>query len=258
MDNPKKQLGQHWLQDEASLMAIVSAAQVQPGDQVLEIGPGTGLLTRQLLLAGATVTAVELDDERIAPLQKQFAGAPFTLIHQNILRFDFASMPDSYKLVANIPYYLTAHLFRILSETSNPPLMAVLLVQQEVAERVAAKPGAMSLLAVTIQYYWQVETGIVIDKSLFDPSPKVDSQVIMLSRRPEPLFPGTDTKLFFRLVKAGFAARRKTLLNSLSGGMRLPKETINEVLQKAGIDGGVRPQELSLEQWHQLYTAFNS
>jgi 16S rRNA (adenine1518-N6/adenine1519-N6)-dimethyltransferase len=155
-------------------------------------------------------------------------------------------------VVANIPYYLTSNLIRVLSESINPPAEVALLVQKEVAERVAAKPGDMSVLSVTAQFYWEVTLGQVVPARLFTPPPKVDSQILILKRRPKPLFE-VDTKGLFRLVKAGFNNRRKTLLNSLSGGLQKPKDEISTMLESAGIKPTARPQELSLEQWYELY-----
>ena len=144
----KKSLGQHWLDDERSLAAMCDAASIKNGDTVLEIGPGQGSLTAILLDRGARVAAVELDGRLAQELKKKFAGLPFTLNMLSILDFDLSNMPGGYKIVANIPYYLTAHLLRMLSETQHKPSVVVLLVQKEVAERVTSKPGEMSVLAL--------------------------------------------------------------------------------------------------------------
>lgn len=253
----KKSLGQHWLHDAATLQYICDVGEVTAGDAVLEIGPGTGTLTQVLLDAGAGVTAVEYDKSLSAELLKKFEGQAFSLVEADILRFDFGTMKPHYKVVANIPYYLTSNLIRVLSETPNRAAVVVLLVQKEVAERIAAKPGQMSLLSVSAQFYWQVGLGSVVPAKLFTPPPKVDSQVITLDRR-QPLFADVDQKQFFRLVKAGFASRRKTLLNSLAGGLRTDKEQIQQVLDIAQISSGLRAQALSLEDWHSLYTACHS
>src|SRR5262249_37456050 len=161
------------------------------------------------------------------------------------------------KLVANIPYYLTSNLIRVISETPNPPAIAVLLIQKEVAERVAAEPGAMSLLSVTAQFYWQVSLEQVVPAELFEPAPKVDSQILVFKRRREPLYQGVDTKKFFRLAKAGFAQRRKTLLNSLGAGLHLSRQEAQKLLESAGIDSGRRAQTLSLDEWYKLYRIQN-
>jgi len=253
----KKSLGQHWLYDRGSLEAMADSANVRVGDVVLEVGPGTGSLTDVLLKRGVHIVAVELDRERIPELKKRFAGKPLQIFEKSILQFDLSQLPPGYKLVANIPYYLTSHLIRMLSESLNPPKVASLLVQKEVAERVAAKPGDMSLLSVSAQFYWEVSIGQVIEAKLFTPPPKVDSQILVLKRRPYPLF-DVDEKVFFRLVKAGYSNRRKKINNSLSAGLRISKPATQELLKTANLNSEARPQELSLEDWHRLYVAFTA
>lgn len=249
----KKSLGQHWLDDDISLEAMCVAADIREGDRVLEIGPGTGELTNKLLSHGAKVIALEIDERLHAELRQRFGNnSSFQLIAGDIRTFDLTELDAPYKIVANIPYYLTSHLLRILSESTNPPTKAALLVQKEVAERVVAEPGDMSLLSVTAQFYWQVSLGAVVPKELFTPPPKVDSQALVLNRRIEPLF-AVDEQQFFRLVKAGFSARRKKLRSSLAGGLRLGKPDIEQLLQSAEISADARAQELSLDKWHQLY-----
>lgn len=254
----KKSLGQHWLRDNSSLTAIVNAAQVGAEETVLEIGPGQGSLTATLLGRGAKVVAVELDERLAAVLRQRFADQPFILNMLSILDFDLSTLPDGYKLVANIPYYLTAHLLRLLCETLHPPTFAVLLVQKEVAQRVAAGPGAMSLPAVSVQLYYDISLGQVVPARLFIPPPKVNSQIIILKRRAKPMFDGMDSKQFFRIVKAGFSNRRKTLLNALSAGLQLSKAEVEELLKQANIQPSARAQELSLANWHKLYLNLNA
>lgn len=241
-----------------TLEAIADTADITKHDTVLEIGPGLGSLTRVLSERAGRVIAVELDKKLARLLALQPPGNNIEVIEADILKFDFGELPPDYKLVANIPYYLTSHLLRILSESSNPPKSATLLMQQEVAERVVAQPGEMSLLAVTTQYYWHVGLGPVVSAKLFTPPPKVDSQVLLLERRPEPLFPGTDTKRFFQIVRAGFSQRRKKLRGSLSGGLRISKEQADELLEKAGIDGNLRAQSLSLDDWYKIHLAYGN
>ena len=248
----KKSLGQHWLTDYASLTAMCDAANVSEGDTVLEIGPGLGTLTKLLVERAEQVVAVEFDEDLARELPKRVPESNLQVIRQDILRFNFGSVTPGYKVVANIPYYLTSNLIRVLSETPNCPSVAVLLVQKEVALRVAAAPGDMSLLSVTAQYFWQVSVGELVPAKLFTPPPKVDSQILVLQHRDSPLF-DVDAKTFFRLVKAGFSNRRKTLLNSLSGGLNMAKPDILDVLAKAQVLPGARPQELSLQQWHAIY-----
>lgn len=255
----KKSLGQHWLNDEASLEAMVETAGISAGDVVLEIGPGPGALTQLLTdaVAGAgEVVAVEFDPFLAADLPRRVPADNLRVVRSDILSFDLTSLPADYRLAANIPYYLTSNLIRTLSESSNPPCKAAILVQKEVAERVAAAPGAMSLLSVTAQYFWDVSLGRVVLAELFTPPPKVDSQILVLTRREVPLYPETDTKLFFRLVKAGFSERRKTLRNALSGGLHLDKPAAEALLQAAALDAGRRAQSLTLDEWHRLYLAW--
>lgn len=258
---PKKLLGQHWLHDEPTLESICGSAGVTAGDTVLEVGPGLGTLTRKLLERGAKVTAVEFDHDLATGLKQHLQDGPIdaglldnlTVVESDILQFDLRQMPAGYKVVANIPYYLTSNLIRILSESPNPFSRAALLIQKEVAERVVAKPGQMSLLSVSAQYYCEAALGAFVPAELFTPPPKVDSQVLELTFRENPLFTDIDTKQFFRIVRAGFSQKRKTLVNSLSGGLAISKDEAREVLTKAGIDPKTRAQALSLDQWHALY-----
>lgn len=252
----KKSLGQHWLTDRSALQAMVEAADISAHDTVLEIGPGTGTLTQLLVTHAAQVIAVELDEKLAHDLPSVVPDDNLKIVRQDILRLDFSNLPADYKIVANIPYYLTSNLIRVISETPNRAQQVVLLVQKEVAERVVAQPGQMSLLSISAQYYWTVSLGMVVPARLFSPPPKVDSQILKLERRNQPLHPNIDEKRFFQLVKAGFAARRKILLNSLSGGLRLDKKTISELLSTAAIQSSVRPQELSLTDWFRLYEAW--
>lgn len=248
---PRKSLGQHWLNDEASLLAMLAAAEVSSSDIVLEIGPGLGSLTRQLVKVASKVIAVEKDEILAVSLTERFASANLQVTSGDILEFDFASLPAGYKLVANIPYYLTSNLIRVLSETSNPPSTATLLVQKEVAERLAASPGQMSILAVSAQFYWEVSLDRIVKAELFEPPPKVDSQIVSLVRRPEPVF-NVDEKQFFRLVKAGFSQKRKTLTNNLAASYQMDKSLAASTLEAAGINPTARAQTLALADWENL------
>lgn len=250
---PKKSLGQHWLDDDASLQAMVDAADVQAADTVLEIGPGPGALTRKLVDAAQQVVAVEFDHILAVSLPSNVAATNLRVVESDILRFDFTSLPPDYKVAANIPYYLTSNLLRVMSESTNPPHTAAILMQKEVAERVVAPAGNMSLLSVTVQFYWKASLGRVVKAELFTPPPKVDSQILILHHRAKPLFSDVDPKRFFRLVKAGFGERRKTLRNSLSGGLHIDKARAEALLKTAKLDPGLRAQSLTLEQWHALY-----
>ena len=250
-----KSLGQHWLDDIYSLESMTEAVNLQNTDNVLEIGPGLGSLTKILVKKAKHVTTVEVDRELIAKLKQSIKSENLTIVDQDILKFDFSSLPKDYKVIANIPYYLTSKLFRQLSETVNPFSRAAILVQKEVAERVAATPGSMSMLSVSVQYYNHVSLGIIVPALLFDPPPKVDSQVVILKRRETDLFPGMDKKLFFKVVKAGFGQRRKKLTNSLSAGLGISKPDVEKLLINVGIDPKTRAQELDLYMWHDLANA---
>lgn len=251
-DATKKSLGQHWLEDDATLEAMCEAADVQPEDVVLEIGPGPGTLTRKLVAKAKRVIAVEFDTELARKLPTRIGADNLMVIHQDILSFDFTSLPPNYKVAANIPYYLTSNLLRQICESPNHFSKAALLMQKEVAERVCAEPGDMSMLSVSVQFYCNTGLGPVVPARLFTPPPKVDSQILMLEYREQPLFKDVNTKLFFRIVKAGFAQRRKTLLNSLSAGLHLNREQAIKLLEAAGISPTVRAQNLSLDDWYRL------
>ena len=237
---------------------MCEAAELTETDTVLEIGPGLGSLTSLLVEGAEQVIAVEFDQNLAETLPTSINSQNLKVVNSDILSFDFSSVPNDYKIIANIPYYLTSNLIRVISETSNPPSSATILVQKEVAQRVAAKPGGMSILSVTAQYYWEVSLGQIVKAELFTPPPKVDSQILILKRKANPTAKGTETTQLFKLVKAGFAQRRKTLLNSLSGGLHQNKEEITELCKKANIDPKRRAQTLSLEEWHDLYHAFNT
>lgn len=258
LSDAKKELGQHWLEDEFILHEIVQSAGIKAGDVVLEIGPGRGSLTQSLVDAGAIVTALEYDADLIKPLQKKFNTSQVKIIQDDIRTFDFRQMDPGYKIVANIPYYLTSYLIRSLSESVNKPSTAALLVQKEVAERICASPGDMSILSVVAQLNFSCRLGLLVPAVYFDPAPKVDSQVVIMEAHTNPLFDIGDMKLFLKIVKAGFSERRKTLRNSLSGGLAQQKVDIELILNKSGIDLGRRAQELSLDEWYTLYKAINN
>jgi 16S rRNA (adenine1518-N6/adenine1519-N6)-dimethyltransferase len=237
------------------LTAIVDAADVSAGDSVLEIGPGLGTLTDVLASRGANVTALEFDKDLLPKLEKKFINTEHVKIEYGDVRtFDFRKMPKGYKVVANIPYYLTSHLIRSMSESVNPPSVAVLLIQKEVAERICALPGQMGILSITAQFYFECTLDIEVPAELFTPPPKVDSQVIVLKHRKQKLF-DIDEKAYFHLVKAGFSEKRKTLRNALSGGLGLDKPDVEKLLAVANIKESARAQELSHDQWYQLYLA---
>ena len=255
---PNKSLGQHWLRDRDVLAHIAELADVQPGDTALEIGPGLGTLTSELLRRADKVIAVEFDAELARKLPAQFPGKHLTVVNQDILTFDLSQLPTGYKVVANVPYYITSKIVQLLMTADNKPSVAALLVQKEVAERLAAQPGDMSILAVSAQLYAEVTLGDVVSAELFTPPPKVDSQVVVLRTRREPLFTDMSEKQYFRVVKAGFSAKRKKLRSSLSGGLGLSKSEVEGLLEKAGISPDLRAEDLTLMQWHALALQLSS
>lgn len=254
----KKDLGQHWLNDAFSLDAIRDMADINKKDTILEIGPGLGSLTERLVEKAERVIAVELDSSLIEGLKKKFKGITNLEIEQaDIRKFNLTVLPQGYKIVANIPYYLTSYLIRMLSQTANPPILVVLLVQQEVAQRLAASPGELSLLAITTQMKWSVEIGAKVSAKLFIPPPKVDSQIVCLSKRKQSLVNQDLEKLFIRTLKIGFSQKRKTLANSLSGGFHISKSQADESLLMLGLNPKIRPQELNIKQWISLTRIIN-
>lgn len=248
---PNKSLGQHWLRDRLVLSHIADCADVQPGDTVLEIGPGLGTLTSELLRRSKKVIAVEYDAGLARKLPGQFPGKNLTVINQDILSFDLAVLPAGYKVVANVPYYITSKIVQRLMTSNNKPSVAVLLVQKEVAERMAAHPGDMSILAISAQIFADVSLGDVVPAELFTPPPKVDSQVVILQTK-QPDFGGVSEKEFFRVVKAGFSARRKKLSTALAGGLGISKDAAKEYLERLEVDSGARAEDLTLMQWRSL------
>lgn len=255
---PNKSLGQHWLKDTSVLSHIADCADIQSDDTILEIGPGLGTLTSVLLRRGERVIAVEFDEELARKLPGQFPGKNLEVISGDILSFDLSSLPADYKVVANVPYYITSKIVQRLMTADNPPSITVLLVQKEVAERLAASPGQMSLLAISAQIFTETSLGDVVRAALFTPPPKVDSQVVVLARRSSPLVPIDQQADFFRLVRAGFSERRKKLRSSLSGGLHLTKPDTDGLLVKAGIDPEARAQELSIQQWRDIDNIYRS
>lgn len=253
---PNKALGQHWLKDRLVLEHIADCAEVQASDTVLEIGPGLGTLTSELLRRAEKVIAVEFDAELARKLPGQFPGKHLTVHSEDILQFDLSALPAGYKVVANVPYYITSKIVQKLMTAENKPSVAVLLVQKEVAERIAAQPGDMSILALSAQVFAEASLGDVVPAELFTPPPKVDSQVVILKARIQPLVPAEQEKAFFRVVKAGFSARRKKLRSSLAGGLGISKQDAETMLQGAGISPDARAEDLAVADWKRLLTSF--
>ena len=252
---PSKGLGQNFLQDDHALQDIVASADIAPVDDVLEIGPGLGNLTRYLALAAHTVTAVELDKSLFPVLEKVVAPYPnVRLVQGDILRLDPAGLMNSpdYLVVANIPYYITSALLRHLLESGGHPRRLVLTVQEAVAERICARPGKMSLLSLSVQVYGTPTIMAYIPAEAFYPAPKVDSAVLRVEILPEPVISAHLLDTFFTLIKAGFSQKRKTLRNSLSGGLGIAPAGAEKMLSAAGLDPKRRAETLSLEEWGRL------
>ncbi len=249
---PNKSLGQHWLRDRGVLEDIVASASIAPDDTVLEVGPGLGTLTSVLLTRAKQVVAVEFDEELARKLPAQFPGKNLQVIQEDFLTFDLGNLPKDYQVVANVPYYITAKIIHKLLNASNPPVTTVLLVQKEVAQRIVS--SKRSLLSISTEVFTEATLGIEVPAKFFTPSPKVDSQVVILTRRPEPLVTPSDQKAFFRLVKAGFSEKRKKLRSSLAGGLQLEKNQVEELLALAGIPPAARAEELVVASWQKLAT----
>jgi 16S rRNA (adenine1518-N6/adenine1519-N6)-dimethyltransferase len=249
---PKKSLGQHWLHDRSVLAHIADCAQLTSDDTVLEIGPGLGTLTSELLRRSKKVIAVEFDHELARKLPAQFPGKDLQVVQSDILSFDLSGLPTGYKVVANVPYYITSKIVQLLMTSANKPSIAVLLVQKEVAQRLAAQPGDMSILAVSAQVFADVTLGDIVPARLFTPPPKVDSQVVILKTRTQPFFTDVSEKAFFRVVKAGFSAKRKQLRSSLAGGLGVTKDQALAYLDQASISPDLRAENLSLDDWTRL------
>ena len=252
---PDKKLGQNFLQDSAALEEIVRAAEIQPDDAVLEIGPGLGSLTRYLAASARTVTAIELDPGLIPVLKSVLAPHPnVRVIEGDILRFRPSQLMDQndYLVVANVPYYITSAIFRHLLEKAPRPRRIVLTIQQEVAERICATPDDMSMLALSVQVYGLPVIAANIPASAFTPIPNVDSAVIRVDMYREPVIPINLLDRFFRLAKAGFSQKRKTLRNSISAGLAISTTEASEMLEQAGVDPQRRAETLSLQEWGRL------
>lgn len=253
---PNKAFGQNFLVDRAVLRQIVEAAETEQADQVLEVGAGTGVLTRELARLARRVVAVELEQDMLTLLAKTTRDfANVEIIERNLLYLDpqevFAH--ERYKLVANLPYYITAPTFRHFLESANPPRLLVVMVQYEVAQRIVAAPGDLSLLGVSVQFYGQPRIITRVPARAFYPAPKVDSAILRVDIHGQaPLTPG-ERDGFFRVVQAGFSERRKQVHNSLAHGLHRKDEEIRKWLAAAGIEANRRAETLSIEEWLRLW-----
>jgi 16S rRNA (adenine1518-N6/adenine1519-N6)-dimethyltransferase len=261
----RARIGQHFLVDPLVAHDIVAAAQLSSTDDVLEVGPGKGALTEQLLEQAAHVTAVELDEYLADLLRRRFAGnQQLTVVASSILEHP----PDiflgeggrsaPYLVVANLPYYITAPVMRHFLERGQRPTRMIVMVQKEVAESMARTGHGLSLLGVSVQVFGAVREILRVRPNSFDPPPKVESAVVRVDIYPQPRVPEEELEGFFSVVRSGFHAPRKQLHNSLGGGLWLPPGEAPGLLEEAGIDPMRRPATLTVEEWYALYRAYES
>lgn len=256
----KKSLGQNFLTDKNILQKIVTAAEVSEEDVVLEVGPGAGALTQALAEKAFQVMAVELDQTLLPILKETLQDYPNVVVVQgDILKLNIQELMSHYpqkrwKLVANLPYYITTPVIMRFLEEKIPLRSLTVMVQKEVAERMAAQPGGkdFGMLSVSVQYYTKPRLVTIVPKTVFVPQPEVDSAVICLAMREKPAVEVPSEKDFFRVVKAAFSQRRKTLRNALLGSLGIEKELLEEILAKSGIEGNRRGETLSLEEFAKL------
>ena len=258
MIKAKKSLGQNWLIDPAAHEKIIATLAPQVGETILEVGPGTGLLTRHLVNSGANIVAIEKDEVLASQLAKKFPTVK--IITGDVLKLDVETLIGNwktengkccYKVVGNIPYYLTSHLIRLTLEEWPQPQRIVFLVQKEVAECAVAKPPHTNLLSLSIEYYATASIVGLVNRSSFDPMPEVDSAILKIQPDNRQLTIDYRRK-FFRLLHIGFASKRKQLVNNLSVGLKIDKDEIVKIIKNAGLDPQIRPENLSFEQWNKL------
>jgi len=265
--HPSKGLGQHLLVADWAYERILTASELTGDDVILEIGPGLGTLTARLAETARHVVAVELDPRMVAVLADTLGNRPNVTIRQadilelslkELMAEHLAEAPrGAFKVVANLPYYITSRVLRHLLGTPVRPALMTLMVQKEVADRIIAAPGEMSLLAVSVQVYAQATRVCTIPSSAFYPRPQVSSAILSLRSRPEPVIPDAEAEAFFTVVRAGFGQRRKQLRNSLASGLQRDPNRIAEALISAGIDPRARAQALDLDGWVRLTRALS-
>lgn len=258
----KKSLGQNFLIDPEIVEKIIEAGEININDKILEIGPGRGFLTESLVEKAQQVLVVEKDSELVDFCQKKFSLVEnLEILSGDVLDQDWKKILtkrefDHFKLIANIPYYITGKIIRLFLENCFQPELMVLMVQKEVAERICQKPGKMSILSTAVQYFGQPEIVSVVTRNKFDPIPEVDSAVLKIKPYSEKALDPKKEKEFFRLVKIGFSNPRKTLVNNLSAGLQSDKNLVIEKLKQLNFKETVRAQELSVEDWKNLLKIF--
>lgn len=256
--DPKKSLGQNFMHDPNTIDRIVTTAAVPPDETVVEIGPGTGELTERLAQVARSVIAVELDNRLIPLLEARFSSTPNVYFHfEDILRTDVVSLVGGkpYSIVANVPYYITSSILRHVLEPQRKPRRVVITMQYEVAQRIAAKPGDLSLLGVSVQYYAHPTIIGKLNPAVFWPRPEVDSAVVQLDPYTTPAIDVPSEKAFFAVARAGFSQKRKQLRNSISAGLQLKSERADEILRAADLDPQRRAETLTLPEWGALTRA---
>ncbi len=252
---PKKRLGQNFLSEIGVIQKLVAATAIQPGETILEIGPGTGNLTAELLKTGNPLLAIEKDREMVAILKEKFKDSKnFQLAEGDALAFDETKIAAPYKIAANLPFYMAAPLIRKFLESANLPDSLTVIVQKEVAQRICAQPPKMNLLANSVQFYAQPKIISYISKGCFWPAPKVDCAILHLAplSREGERYNKTAVEKFFQTMKAGFSQPRKQLANNLTKELKLDKEKTNCWLLANNINPRQRPETLSIENWISL------
>ena len=256
---PHKGLGQNFLSDDIVLSGIADAAGIPENAAVLEVGPGLGSLTRHLAERAERVVAVELDKDLVPVLRKELADCGnIEIVEGDILAFspDEYFSDGDYYVAANIPYYITSAVIRHLLEGKSRPKRLALTVQKEVAERICAAPGKLSLLALSVQVYGRADIPMIIPAAAFYPEPNVDSAVVRIELYDQPLIRPEELDAFFALAKAGFGQKRKTLRNALSANLHLSGAETEIRLREAGIDPMRRAETLSIEEWKRMMEVF--
>ena len=259
----KHDLGQHFLYDAELLRSLINRIGLSNSDSVLEIGPGAGTLTRVLCETAARVTAVEVDEAlmpRLRELAVEFSN--LTLIQQDIRKLDLLELElgEGFWVVANIPYSITSQIFDLFWGKGLPAKRMAVMVQKEVADKLTATPGdkAYGLMSVRCRYYCNAEIVALVPASAFTPPPKVDSAFVSLTFRSKPPEHVIDAALLWRIIRASYNARRKTLLNALKASISIPTEAIKDVLERMGFSSTVRGEELDIVQWITLANALQS
>lgn len=247
-----KILGQNFLINQGVVEDMLEAADIKDGDTVLEVGPGLGILTKEIIKKNCKILAIEKDKNLIPYLENKFKDNKNIEIRQSDILREKINFKD-YKIIANLPFYLTSRFLRIFLEYENKPSVMVLLMQREVAERVIAENNNTSVLSIACSLYADAKIIRSVSRRAFYPKPDVDCAVIKFNVFDKPKYKIEDIELFFKIVKAGFSARRKQIHNNLSSGLVISGDKIKNILEKAKIDPTRRAQTLSLEEWVKLY-----